>query len=152
MRKTALLVALAAFALAPALAQEKADDHHPSGLETAPQERAPAPGAAQSPRPDEPGATAGAGGPMGEMRAIMQRMHDEMMRQASHADAEEAFVRGMIPHHQAAIDMAHVLARHGKDEEILKLAADVVREQTREIEEMREWLRRHGREASPAPQ
>ena len=148
MRKTALLAALAAFALAPALAQEKTDDHHPSGLETAPKERAPAPGAAQSVRPGEPGA----GGPMGEMRAIMQRMHDEMMRQASHADAEEAFVRGMIPHHQAAIDMAHVLARHGKDEEILKLAADVVREQTREIEEMREWLRRHGRETSPAPQ
>lgn len=148
MRKTALLAALAAFALAPALAQEKTDDHHPSGLETAPQERAPAPGAAQSARPGEPSA----GGPMGEMRAIMQRMHDEMMRQASHADAEEAFVRGMIPHHQAAIDMAHVVARLGKDEEILKLAADVVREQTREIEEMRDWLKRHGREASPAPQ
>jgi len=52
-----------------------------------------------------------------------------------------AFARGMIPHHQAAIDMALVVLQHGKDEQMRKLALDVIREQNREIAEMNEWLR-----------
>jgi uncharacterized protein (DUF305 family) len=50
----------------------------------------------------------------------------------------------MIPHHQGAIDMAKVVLQHGKDEQTKKLAADVIREQEREIAEMREWLKKRG--------
>ena len=52
-----------------------------------------------------------------------------------------AFARGMIPHHQAAIDMALVVLKHGKDEQMRQLALDIIREQNREIAEMNEWLR-----------
>jgi hypothetical protein len=71
------------------------------------------------------------------------KMHRDMDISYS-GDADVDFVRGMIPHHQAAIDMARVVLEHGKDEQIKKLAADVIREQEREIAEMREWLKKQG--------
>jgi len=54
------------------------------------------------------------------------------------------FVKGMIPHHQGAIDMAKVALQYGKDEQINKWASDIIREQEREISEMRAWLKKRG--------
>ena len=53
------------------------------------------------------------------------------------------FVRGMIPHHQGAIDMAKVVIANGKDPEIRKLAEGVVKAQEAEIKEMQDWLAKH---------
>ena len=70
-------------------------------------------------------------------------MHRGMdIRFSGNADVD--FVRGMIPHHQGAIDMAKVVLEHGKDEQVRKWAADIIREQEREIAEMRAWLVRNG--------
>lgn len=71
----------------------------------------------------------------------MDKMHTEM-EAALRGDADEAFARGMIPHHQAAIDMARVVLQYGKDDQMRKLATDVIREQAREIAEMTDWLRK----------
>jgi uncharacterized protein (DUF305 family) len=51
----------------------------------------------------------------------------------------------MIPHHQAAIEMARIVLKHGKDEQAKKLANDVIREQTREISDMQEWLKKRAK-------
>ena len=74
----------------------------------------------------------------------MDRMHSPMMDGARDPNPDVAFVRGMIPHHEGAIEMARIVLHYGKDEQIKKLAKDVIREQQREIADMKEWLKQHG--------
>ena len=77
-------------------------------------------------------------------KAAMDKMHADMMGTAYTGDADADFVRGMIPHHQGAIDMAKVELEHGKDPEIRKLAEAVVTAQEAEIKQMQDWLKAHG--------
>ena len=59
-------------------------------------------------------------------------------------DADTDLIKGMIPHHQGAIDMAKVVLEHGKDPEIRALAESIVSAQEREIAFMKEWLAKKG--------
>ena len=76
-------------------------------------------------------------------REANAKMHRDMDIKYS-GDADVDFVRGMIPHHQGAIDMAKVALGSAKDEQIRKWATDVIREQEREIAEMQAWLKKKG--------
>lgn len=70
--------------------------------------------------------------------ADMKMMHDMAVPYTGNADID--FRAKMIPHHQGAIDMAKVALIHAKDETTKALAAQIIKDQEREIAEMREWL------------
>ncbi|WP_047463684.1 DUF305 domain-containing protein [Rhizobium rhizogenes] len=74
----------------------------------------------------------------------MGKMHKDMMITYS-GDADTDFVRGMIPHHQGAIDMAKIELKYGKDPELRKLAENVIKAQEAEIKGMNAWLKKHGK-------
>ncbi|PZR01036.1 MAG: DUF305 domain-containing protein [Cereibacter sphaeroides] len=75
--------------------------------------------------------------------ASMDKMMASMMIPYT-GDPDVDFVKGMIPHHQAAIDMAKVQLAYGKDPEIRKLAEAVIAAQEAEITAMNAWLAAKG--------
>lgn len=77
-----------------------------------------------------------------EYKDAMHMMHEDMNVPYA-GDADIDFVRGMIPHHQGAIDMAKIQLKYGKDPEIRKLAEDVIKAQQVEIKMMKDWLAAH---------
>ncbi len=57
------------------------------------------------------------------------------------ADADVAFMQGMLAHHQGAVAMSEVALKYAKDEQARGLAARVIAAQKAEIAEMEAWLK-----------
>ncbi len=60
-------------------------------------------------------------------------------------NADVDFAKGMIAHHQGAIDMAKIELQYGKDAELRKLAEGIVAAQESEITFMKDWLGKNGK-------
>lgn len=75
--------------------------------------------------------------------AANDRMHTDMAIEFT-GNADIDFVRGMIPHHQGAIDMARVVLEHGSDPEVRKLAEAVIAAPEAAITWMQDWLAANG--------
>lgn len=94
-------------------------------------------------------ATAGVTAAQQAYAAANARMHEGMADIP--ADADEAFMRGMLAHHRGAVEMAKVELEHGRDAAARDLAERVIAAQAAEIREMEAWLKAHGTPATGAP-
>jgi uncharacterized protein (DUF305 family) len=63
---------------------------------------------------------------------------------------DRRFIDAMIPHHQGAIRMAHVMLADTDDAELEKLGKAIIDAQSEEIEEMNAWRKRWYGAKSPA--
>jgi hypothetical protein len=81
-----------------------------------------------------------AGSPATEAyRAANLAMHEAMDIEFSD-DADIDFARGMIGHHQGAIDMARIVLEHGEDPDLRQLAEEILEAQEAEIAFLQNWI------------
>ncbi len=81
---------------------------------------------------------------------VNDRMHAGMA--LINEDADVAFIQGMIPHHQGAVDMANIILEHGDDDEAKELARNVIKAQEEEIAWMKNWLKERDLKPIEVPQ
>jgi uncharacterized protein (DUF305 family) len=75
-----------------------------------------------------------------EYMKAMDDMHKPMMDGIMDSEPDVAFVKGMIAHHQGAVDMAKIELKYGKDVRLRKLAKTIREDQEKEILFMKHWL------------
>ena len=76
-----------------------------------------------------------------ELVGSMHVMHAAMNSVQPTGDNDVDFVKLMLPHHQAAIDMAKTQLLYGQDPQMRRLAQEIITDQQSEIELMQLWLR-----------
>jgi hypothetical protein len=82
-------------------------------------------------------------------RAMTKMMDDMSIKPAG--DIDRDFVAMMEPHHQGAIDMAQAELRYGHNEQLRRIAQEIIVEQQQEIVAMRVALGQPLPPAAPAP-
>ncbi len=78
----------------------------------------------------------------------MMKMHKDMAIAYTN-DVDVDFVRGMMPHHQGAIDHANVFLKYTKDLRLRRLALGIIAAQRKEIRFMQRWLKEHDQGLAP---
>lgn len=71
-----------------------------------------------------------------ENHAAMDKMMADMAVRPS-GDVDRDFVAMMVPHHQGGIDMAVAVLRYGRNEQLRRLAQEIIVTQQQEIAAMR---------------
>ena len=122
------LVAAALLAFAAAAAAFAHDDHHPDQTAQSAEERA----------------------FLAENDAAMTKMMNDMAAKPS-GDIDRDFVAMMAPHHQGAIDMAVIELRYGKNEQLRRIAQEIIIEQRQEIDAMKLAIGEPVTASAPAP-
>jgi hypothetical protein len=85
-----------------------------------------------------------------ENDAAMTKMMNDMEAKPS-GDIDRDFVAMMIPHHQGAIDMAVIELRYGKNEQLRRIAQEIVVDQQQEIAAMKLAIGEKADDTTPAP-
>jgi hypothetical protein len=85
-----------------------------------------------------------------ENDAAMTKMMDGMAAKPS-GDIDRDFSAMMIPHHQGAIDMAVLELRYGKNEQLRRIAQEIIVDQLQEIAAMKLAIGEPVTDNTPAP-
>jgi hypothetical protein len=72
---------------------------------------------------------------LAENQAAMSKMMAAMAIRPT-GDVDRDFVAAMVPHHQGAIEMAQAELRHGRNEQLRRIAQEIIVDQTQEIAAM----------------
>ena len=86
------------------------------------------------------------------LNSSMEKMHRAMASVEASGDGDVDFVRLMLPHHQAAIDMAKTQLLYGKDPQMRRLAQEIITDQQSEMALMHLWLKQHSPSLLPESQ
>src|SRR6185369_7357241 len=78
-----------------------------------------------------------------ELGRDMEKMHAGMRSIKPSGNSDIDFARLMLPHHQAAIDMAKTELVYGKDPQMRRLAQEIIIDQQSETQLMQLWLKDH---------
>ncbi|MFQ3457765.1 DUF305 domain-containing protein [Bradyrhizobium sp. UFLA01-814] len=122
------LAAAALLAFAAAAAAFAHDDHHPV----------------------QTGQTAEESAFLAENDTAMTKMMNDMAAKPS-GDIDRDFVAMMAPHHQGAIDMAVIELRYGKNEQLRRIAQEIIVEQRQAIDAMKLAIGEPVTASAPAP-
>jgi hypothetical protein len=85
-----------------------------------------------------------------ENEAAMTKMMNDMAAKPT-GDVDRDFAAMMIPHHQGAIDMAIIELRYGKNEQLRRIAQEIIVDQMQEIAAMKLAIGKPAAETTPAP-
>lgn len=70
----------------------------------------------------------------------MMKMSESMKGIKTTGNPDLDFAQHMIPHHEAAIDMATIELEKGKDPKIQEMAKDMIKTQMKEITDLKKWI------------
>lgn len=87
---------------------------------------------------------------LAENDAAMAKMMSAMDVKPT-GDVDRDFVAMMVPHHQGGIDMAVLELRYGKNEQLRRLAQEIIVSQTQEIAAMKLAIGEQIAASAPAP-
>ena len=85
-----------------------------------------------------------------ENEAAMTKMMNDMAAKPT-GDIDRDFVAMMAPHHQGAIDMAVIELRYGKNEQLRRIAQEIIVDQLQEINAMKLAIGEPIAASAPAP-
>ncbi|MCG2628755.1 DUF305 domain-containing protein [Bradyrhizobium sp. WYCCWR 13023] len=85
-----------------------------------------------------------------ENDAAMTKMMNDMAAKPT-GDIDRDFVAMMNPHHQGAIDMAVIELRYGKNEQLRRIAQEIIVDQMQEIAAMKLAIGEPATDTTPAP-
>ena len=77
------------------------------------------------------------------LTSSMEKMHHRMASVAPSGDSDADFVLLMLPHHEAALEMAKSELLYGRSPEMRRLAQEIIADQQSEIDLMNLWLKNH---------
>lgn len=83
-----------------------------------------------------------------KMHESMMKGMEKMQSMTMTDNTDQDFAMMMMEHHKAAMDMAQIELKYGKDAKLRSMARNIVASQKAEIKELERWQERHNRTMS----